>query len=200
MTRRFAPFYFSSLVDKDTLSSQSLEKKRKKEVLRRLQSYAAMGITGQMPFFIQQLGRCCSSFHGSDAVDAFLKVLPDKNLLISQRHAGLALPSDNPYLDHPDTEKVCSVFAKHFVDPTFVETLFTLFPWNNRNRPEPFDLYLAFSKRVFRYTGREEAYLLSLLSLRNLSQNNPRWSDAAKTAFNAFLDTILDQVWIPQSL
>ena len=159
-----------------------------------------MGITGQILFFVQQLSKYCTAFRGSDAVDAFLKVLPDQSTLASQKHDGLALPSDDPYLDHPDMEKACSVFAKPFVDPTFVETLFTLFPWNNRNKPEPFDLCLAFSKGAFFHTGREETYLLHLLSLRNLPQDNPRWSDAAKIAFNAFLDIFLHQVRTLQSL
>lgn len=122
-----------------------------------------------------------------------MKALPDQNFMTSQKRTGLSLPSDGLDVTHPEMARVHSMFPEPFVKPTFVETFFTLLPWDNQNRSEPLDLLVAFYQ-IFSSTGHEEAYLLRLLSLRTLPQDNPCWSDAAKAAFDDLLHKVLDCV------
>ena len=162
-------------------------------MLRRLQSYATVGLTGHILFFIQGIHGCRLQPRCRAGLEACLKALPDQNFLATQNVTGLGLPFDRFYLDHPDKRKVYSMFAEPFVDPTFVETFFTLAPWDESDRLLSCDLYFAFCQ-VFDCTGRRGEFFLRVLSLRNLPQLNPRWSDMAEKRFNELLGVILDRV------
>jgi len=149
-----------------------------------------MGITGQMLVLIHLLSVQDSEFGGN--VATFLKALPDQNIVASQNVTGLSLPV--AYLDdyQPGVAKVYSRFAEILVEPTFLESFFTLLPWNCatdlKHVPRRLFLVLGYIR-----TGRD-AYVIRLLSLRNLPQHNPRWGDEAKQLFHGFMNQVLHEV------
>ena len=117
-------------MDKDCLLWHSLgclAKERRKEELRRFRSYlTTMGITGQLLLLLQLLFERPAS---CTAVHTFLRTLPDQDVLASQKHSGLALPDNNYHFSDRDRGNLDSILAGTFVDPSFLETFFTTFPW-----------------------------------------------------------------------
>lgn len=184
--------FLSSLVDKDHMSWRIRAKKTYKETSRRLRSYiTAMGITGQLLLFLQLCLKHPDS-RSNAAVQTFLKALPDQEVLAGQKHSGLAFP-DNYDLSSYVRGDVVELLAETFAEPSFLETFFTLFPWQSLSDLDdlPFDIQFTFSLHPLK---GGHAYLIRLLSFRNLPQNNSRWGDKAKLAFNTFLDKVVDKV------
>jgi len=189
--------HLGSLAEKANLSLRSLEKKRNKEVVRRLQIYATIGLPGHILFFIRTLFLSVPDWRDRRAgPEVILKALPDQNFLATQKLVGLALPfaTIHPIDNQRDAgaREAYSMFAELFVSPTFVEALFTLIPWNDyfTSSDLPFHLFVAFF-RVFSLTGLRGAYCVRLLSLRDLPRDSPRWSDESKVMLNNVLDLLL---------
>ena len=169
-----------------------------KEVIRRRSSYMNdMGVTGQMILFIRLLSRRVPRFHWSDNMHTFLKALPDQEVLASQKRSGLDL--FNGYLwglDEDEVRRLYYFLTKPLLEPEFLETFFTCFPWHlplpesDQTIESILDAPLPL---LLPPTGGDVA-IFRLLSLRNLPQNNPCWSDVAKSAFSRFLDLVVEKV------
>jgi len=178
----------SSLVGK-VLFWRSQYTKMREEVLRRWRSYMTdMGITGPILVLLHRLSRQDIEFRRSK-VGLLPQALPDQDVVTTQKLTGLALPSPN--LSHYRLDGYV-LPAQPFLDPTFLETFFTLLPWQSVSNLDdiPMRLSLPFA-RIFK--GRD-GQVIRLLSLRNLPQNNSRWDDDAKLLFSRFLDQVLHQV------
>ena len=142
-----------------------------------------MGITGQILALLHHFPRF------GENIDMLVKALPDQDVVATQKLTGLALPV--PYLG-TDKLDVPAIPVQPFLEPTFLETFFTLLPWQSVPYLDDTldDLSLAF---VGLLQGRD-GHVIRLLSLRNLPQNNPRWGDDAKLVFSRFLGQVLDDV------
>jgi len=161
-----------------------------------------MGVTGQILVFLDLLSQQVPGFHGSESMYAVLKGLPDQNVLASQRYFGLALPQPprRPF-EECDVEDVMVDFyqlSKPMVEPAFLETFFTLFPWH---LPLPcnqsIDAILTVGIPLLFPLGKDSLFL-RLVSHRNLPDDNPCWSDGAKLAFSRFLDKATKKVGFSQ--
>jgi len=155
-----------------------------------------MGITGRILVFLHFISRHDYDFHHQ--FGPFLRALPDQNVVANQNLTGLSLP----FPDHghfPDLNNYPTV-AETSADLTFLETLFIHFPWSSEFDYEDtiIDLFWChWVGNTFRYW---EPHVIRLLSLRNLPQNNPRWSDGSKKAFDIYLNIlVLDEVGILQT-
>ena len=174
----------SSAVDK-VLFWRSLLKKMHKEVVRRWRSYMNdMGITGPIIILL------CLVYNPRDdvlkSVDMLLKALPDQDVVATHKLTGLG----TCHFRFPSYD--VGVHAQLFLDPTLLETLFTVLPWQSAPNLDDIleHLPLAFS---YIFMGRD-GDVIRFLSLRNLPQNNPRWDDDAKRLFSRVLDRFLDEV------
>jgi len=178
----------SSLADKDHLFWRSLEKKIRKEELRRFRSYFTdMGITGQRLVLLHLARREDHVFGMS--LDTFLEVLPDPDIVASQKRTGLALPGAYLYDHDPDVKNAYSSLAGAFLDPAFLETFFT------RQSVLDIDAITRSLSLVFNLARNgTHTHLVRLLSLRNLPQNEPRWGNDGGRAFDQFLGAILQEV------
>ena len=170
------------------------------EVLRRWWSYVKdMGVTGQMLLFLDLLSQRVPGFYGSESMHTFLKALPDQDALVSQKRFGMAFPfapSDGrpAFLGDNDTREIYFMLAKPFVDPIFLETFCTLFPWHLPHPYDPDSILTAGIPLLFPSKGGDAA-LLRVLALQDLPEDNPRWSGEATMAFSTFMDSVLDAVW-----
>ena len=192
----------SSLAEKDRSTWRRLGNEKEKEETRRMWSYVNdMGVTGQMLLFLDLLSRRVSGLCGSESMDAFLKALPDQNVLGRHKCSGLPLYVTsasrfgrfNMSLNDDQGRRVYCMLAKPLVERTFLETFFTLFPWH-LTPDASINAILAAAIPLLFPTSGEDAALVQLLSLRNIPEEDPRWSDEAKLAFSSFLDRAADKV------
>ena len=148
-------------------------------------------------------------------MDTFLEALPDQSLLASQKLSGMDLVNRPPLPPQRYQSTVTNrtgryisnrplfgptfseaILTELFLDATFLETFFTKFPWRL-----PLPQSHEFTNSIFNTLiplvnppASGDITICRQLSLRNLPQNNSRWSDEAKFAFSQFFDKVVETV------
>jgi len=122
----------------------------------------------------------------------FLTAPPDQDMQASEKRSAMdllnmsAFPKNSDIVLHiPAVGLAYELLDKPFLEPAFLETFFINFPWH---------LALLRSYPTIGSISLSYFFLFRLLSLRNLPQDNPRWSDEAKSAFSQLLDKVVEKV------